>query len=245
MSDFAIVIPARLASTRLPRKPLIDIGGKTMIEHVYQAAVKADIGKVIIAAAEPELHQRCLELGLDSELIDKDMPSGSDRVYGAVQKRALTTRYIINLQGDVPTIKPSTITLVAERILRNDVDIATLVSTIDDDYQKTDPNTVKAVVSSNNQALYFTRSANVPYGDGPYYHHIGVYAYTRHALETFVQLPPSPLENREKLEQLRALENGMRIGVALTDDNPHGVDTADDLLIIRKQLGIGTLTMKN
>lgn len=244
MNDYIIVIPARLASTRLPRKPLVDIGGKTMIEHVYNAALVADVGEVVVASAEEELHQRAIDLGINSILVDDDLPSGSDRVFGALKKLGKKSKFVINLQGDVPTIKPTTIRQVARRIAEGDVDIATLANEIHDDYQKADPNTVKVVVSSKSKALYFTRSANVPHGQGPLYHHIGVYAYKFESLAQFVLLPPSPLELREKLEQLRALENEMTIGIAMTEDNPHGVDTADDLLIIRKIMGIGNLTIK-
>ncbi len=222
-----IVIPARLASTRLPQKVLADIAGAPMIVRVMERARLSNAGPVLVAAAESAIADAVLAAGGNAVLTDPDLPSGSDRIMAALRSFDPDSRYdtVINVQGDLPTLDPQTIfdTLAA---LQADpaADIATPVAEIVRDEERTDPSVVKAVFGSNGNALYFTR-ATAPTGDGPLYHHIGLYAYRRPALERFVSLPSALLEQREKLEQLRALEAGMRIAVAIVDTVPLGVDT--------------------
>jgi 3-deoxy-manno-octulosonate cytidylyltransferase (CMP-KDO synthetase) len=233
MSDEPIIlIPARLASTRLPRKPLADIAGLPMIVKVWQRAMESACGRVVVAAAEDEIVEVVTSAGGEAVLTDPDLPSGSDRIYQALEQidpKGAHQR-IVNMQGDLPTLEPGLITRVLEAL--GDNDMSTLVAEITEAGERDDPNVVKAIVSlhtpSSGRALYFTR-ATAPSGDGPLYHHIGIYAYQRAALANFVALPPSVLEQRERLEQLRALEAGMRIGVACVDTVPVGVDTAQDL----------------
>ncbi len=237
-----IVIPARMASSRLPGKPLADIAGVPMIVQVWRRAIAADLGPVLVAAAEDEIVDAIKSAGGEAVLTDPDHASGSDRIFEAIEKAdpegACDT--IVNLQGDLPTIDPETIRAVTKPLKDPDVDIATLAAEIEVEREKTDPNVTKAVVSllggpQKGRALYFTR-ATAPTGEGPLYHHIGIYAYRRVALERFVELPPSPLEVREHLEQLRALEAGMVIGVAIVDKVPAGVDTPEDLERARQEL---------
>ena len=236
----AIVIPARMQSTRLPNKPLADIGGVPMIVHVWRRACEADIGQVIVACAEPEIADAVRAQGGEAVLTRPDHQSGSDRVFEALNGIDPEQRFnvIINLQGDLPLIDPGVIRAALEPLEDEAVEISTLAAEIVDPEQRTDPNVVKAVVSFGAQrkigrALYFSR-ATVPTGDGPLYHHIGLYGYRRTALERFVQMSPSVLERRERLEQLRALEAGMRIDVALVDSIPVGVDTPADLERVRQ-----------
>ena len=239
-----VLIPARLPSTRLPNKPLAMIGPEPMIVHVWRRAVAAGVGPVVVACAEPAIERAILQAGGQAVLTDPALPSGTDRIHAALQALDPEHRFerVINLQGDMPTIDPKCLEDVLEPLDRLDVDIATLANATDDPRERTDPNTVKAVVSFATEdlgrALYFTR-APAPWGDGPVFHHIGIYAFTRAALDRFAALPPSPLERREKLEQLRALENGMRIGVKLVKAVPFGVDTPADLEKARKILGHG------
>ena len=225
-----IVIPARMASTRLPGKPLADIAGLPMIVQVAQRALEAACGPVLVAAAEQEIVDACAAHGIEAVLTDPDLPSGSDRVWQALQMRDPDGVFdvILNVQGDLPTLDPGDITAAMAVLENPDVDISTLVAEIRVEEERTNPNVVKAVVAENGRALYFTR-ATAPTGDGPLYHHIGLYGYRRAALGRFVELPPSSLELREKLEQLRALENGMRIDVAEVSSIPLGVDTPEDL----------------
>jgi len=230
-----VIIPARMASTRLPGKPLADIDGLPMIVQVVKRAQEADVGPVVVACAEPAIKQAVEDFGAVAVLTDPDHPSGSDRIYEALQRIDDDGRHdaIVNLQGDLPTISPDVVHAVLRPLAEQDVDIATLVAEIQDAKEKTNPNVVKAVVGFDEgqtiaRALYFTRSTT-PANEGPLYHHIGIYAYRRSALEQFVRLKPSVLEQREKLEQLRALENGMRIDVACVDTVPFGVDTPNDL----------------
>jgi 3-deoxy-manno-octulosonate cytidylyltransferase (CMP-KDO synthetase) len=230
-----VIIPARMASLRLPGKPLADIHGRPMILHVMDRAREADVGRVVIACSEQEVADAVIADGGEAVMTDPDLPSGSDRVHAALQAIDPDGQHdvIVNLQGDLPTIEVST-TLAAVSPLENPaVDIATVTVEITREEEKTNPNVVKAVCackpgSTVTQALYFTR-ATAPTGDGPLYHHIGIYAYRREALERFVSLPPGILERRERLEQLRALEDGMRIDIALVDAAPLGVDTPEDL----------------
>lgn len=230
-----VVIPARLAATRLPDKPLADINGEPMIVHVWRRAMEAEIGPVVVAAAEQAVADAVRAAGGDAVLTDPDLPSGSDRIHRALEEADPAGRHdaVINLQGDLPTIDPASVRAALAPLAVGAVDIATLAAVIARDEERDSPNVVKAVVGLGEgqaigRALYFTR-ATAPWGDGPLYHHIGLYAYRREALARFVALPPGVLERREKLEQLRALEAGMRIDVALVDTVPLGVDTPADL----------------
>jgi 3-deoxy-manno-octulosonate cytidylyltransferase (CMP-KDO synthetase) len=235
MSENAlIVIPARLASTRLPNKPLAELCGAPMIVQVYRRAVEAGIGPVLVAADGPEIAQAVREAGGEAVVTDPDLPSGSDRIFAALQGWDPGRRYetIVNLQGDLPTIDPASVRASLAPLADRSVDIATLAARISRVEERADPNGVKAVGSpigpTRLRALYFTR-ATAPWGEGDLFHHIGLYAYRRAALERFVSLPPSSLEKREKLEQLRALEAGMRIDVEIVEAVPLGVDTPHDL----------------
>jgi 3-deoxy-manno-octulosonate cytidylyltransferase (CMP-KDO synthetase) len=234
MSDPLVLIPARLAATRLPNKPLADIAGEPMIVHVWRRAVEAGIGPVAIATDAPEIADAITKAGGTAVLTRADHASGSDRIFEAVEKLDPEGRHdvVVNVQGDLPTIDPAAIAASIVPLSDPAVDVATLVAVIERDEEKTNPNVVKMVGSEiapgRFRALYFTRTT-APYGDGPLYHHIGLYAYRRRALQRFVSLPPAPLELREKLEQLRALEAGMRIDAVVVDDVPLGVDTPHDL----------------
>ncbi len=225
-----ILIPARMASTRLPNKPLADIGGKPMIVHVWQRAVTAGVGEVVVACDGPEIKEAIEKAGGVAVLTDPDLPSGSDRIWQALNIVDPGSKHnvVVNVQGDMPALDPSVIKQAVSVLADETVDIATLASVIRDKQEINDPAVVKAVITEAGRALYFSRSA-IPHGDGAHYHHIGIYAYRRKALEKFVILPPSPLEKREKLEQLRALEAGMRISVAVVDTVPLGVDTPETL----------------
>ncbi len=235
-----IVIPARMASTRLPGKPLADIDGKPMIVQVLDRAREADIGPVIVACAEQEIADAVEAAGGEAILTRADHPSGSDRVYEAVESFDPEGIYdvVINLQGDLPALDPTAVKAAAIALQESSADLATLVAEIMDAQELEDDSAVKAVVSLETgknigPALWFSR-LRAPWGQGPHYHHIGIYAYKRAALARFVGLKPSPLEMREKLEQLRALENGMRIEAALVDTVPLGVDTPEDLARMRE-----------
>ena len=230
-----VIIPARLGSTRLPGKPLADIHGMPMIVHVWRRAVAADIGRVIVAAGDAQIVDAVRAAGGEAVLTDPAHPSGSDRIHEALIRVDPDGRHdaVINVQGDLPTIGGDDIRAVFAPLADDAVDIATLGIAIDDAAERDDPNVVKAIAAIAppariGRALYFTRAA-APWGPGPYYHHIGLYAYRRAALERFVALPPGILERREKLEQLRALEAGMRIDMALVDSVPFGVDTPAQL----------------
>lgn len=234
MSDILILIPARLGSTRLPEKALALIAGEPMIAHVWRRAEAARLGRVVVATDSEAIAAAVTGVGGEAIMTRADHASGSDRIHEALGKLDPDRRYgiIVNVQGDLPTIEPETIRAALPPLADPAVDIATLAAVIARDEERTNPNVVKAVTSpisaTRHRALYFTR-ATAPWGEGPLLHHIGLYAYRRAALEAFVSLPPSPLERREKLEQLRALEAGMRIDVCLVDAVPLGVDTPDDL----------------
>jgi 3-deoxy-manno-octulosonate cytidylyltransferase (CMP-KDO synthetase) len=236
-----IVIPARLQATRLPGKPLAEIGGEPMIVHVWRRAVEANCGPVVVATDAELIRDAVAGAGGEAVMTRPDHASGSDRVFEAVTQRdpAGNVQTIVNLQGDLPTLDPALIRACVQALTRGEAEIGTLAAEIVHEEERTDPNVVKVVGSPLGprllRALYFTR-ATAPYGEGPLYHHIGLYAYTRAALARFVSLPPSPLELREKLEQLRALEAGMRINVGLVDTVPLGVDTPPDLERARKLL---------
>ena len=230
-----VLIPARMASSRLPGKPLADIAGTPMIVRVWQQAVAAAIGPVLVAAAEPQIVAAIEAAGGRAVLTDPDLPSGSDRIFQALQKFDPKGAHdvVVNVQGDLPLLDPAYIRAVAEAQAASGAEIATLVAEIDDPADRDNPNAIKAVVSwdkggARGRALYFTRT-RAPHGDGPHYFHVGIYAFAREALARFVALPPSPLEKQEKLEQLRAMEAGMRIAVARVDSVPLSVDTPADL----------------
>ncbi|WP_024507632.1 3-deoxy-manno-octulosonate cytidylyltransferase [Bradyrhizobium sp. ARR65] len=236
-----VVIPARMASTRLPGKPLLDIAGLPMIVHVFRRAEAAAIGRVAVATDTIEIAQAVRAHGGEAVMTRADHASGSDRVFealGTLDPRG-EAEIVINVQGDFPTIAPGNIRDVLAPLRDPAVDIATLAAEIHTGEESTNPNVVKAVGSplggGRLRALYFTR-ATAPHGEGPRYHHIGLYAYRRAALERFVRLPPSPLEQQEKLEQLRALEAGMRIDITIVDTVPRGVDTPADLETARRIL---------
>ena len=240
-SRILVLIPARMAATRLPGKPLLDIAGLPMIVHVLRRAEAAGVGRVAVATDTPDIAAAVRKHGGEAVMTRADHPSGSDRIHEALVSLDPDGRseIVVNLQGDFPTIAPDNIRDVLAPLAEPAVDIATLAAAIHPEEEATNPNVVKAIGSPIGprrlRALYFTR-ATAPYGDGPRYHHIGLYAYRRAALEHFVSLPPSPLEIQEKLEQLRALEAGMRIDVGIVDSVPRGVDTPADLETARRVL---------
>ena len=246
MSEPLILIPARMASTRLPGKPLADIHGVPMIVQVWRRATEAKAGRVAVAAAEREIVDAVVQAGGEAVLTDPNHPSGSDRIYEASLRLDANRSHdvVVNVQGDLPTLDPALIRAVVGALRHSGTDMSTLAAQIRDPSERTNTNVVKAVVAlpegaREGRALYFTR-ATAPSGDGPLYHHIGIYAYRREALDRFVKMPPSPLEKREKLEQLRALENGMTIAVRIVDTMPLGVDTPEDLERARQMLAKGT-----
>lgn len=241
-----VLIPARMAATRLPGKPLLEIAGLPMIVHVVRRAEAAGIGRVAVATDTTEIAAAVTAHGGQAVMTRSEHPSGSDRIFEAlgILDPAGEAEIVINLQGDFPTITPDNIRDVLAPLADPAVDIATLAAEIHTEEEATAPSVVKAVGSMIGprrlRALYFTRAA-APYGDGPRYHHIGLYAYRRNALERFVSLPPSPLERQEKLEQLRALEAGMRIDITMVDTVPRGVDTPADLESTRRILASAAL----
>ena len=236
-----VLIPARMASTRLPGKPLADIAGLPMIVQVARRAAAADVGRVVVAVDDQAVFDAVVAAGFEAVMTRVDHQSGSDRIYEALTKSDPDghAEIVINVQGDLPTIDPQTIRAALRPLENAETDIATLTTEIRDEHEKTNPNVVKVVGSPIDEnrlrALYFTR-ATAPHGNGPLYHHIGLYAYRRKALEAFVALKPSTLEKRESLEQLRALEAGMRIDVEVVDTVPLGVDTPADLEKARAML---------
>lgn len=237
-----VVVPARMSSTRLPGKPLADIAGKPMIVHVLERGLSAGIGPVVVACDDTAIAAAVEAAGGRAVLTRPDHESGSDRIFEALETIDPDRRHdvVVNLQGDLPTIDPALLVGAAALLGVPEVAIATLASEIVREEERTLSQVVKAVGTPIGprrlRALYFTR-ATAPWGEGPLYHHIGLYAYRREALARFVALPPSPLEQREKLEQLRALEAGMRIDVGLVDGVPFGVDTPADLARARAELG--------
>ncbi|MCE4222818.1 3-deoxy-manno-octulosonate cytidylyltransferase [Methylobacterium sp. C25] len=246
MSDPLVLIPARLAATRLPNKPLAEIAGEPMIVHVWRRAMEAGIGPVVVATDTPDIAAVIEAQGGLAVMTRVDHASGSDRLAEALEIVDPDGRHdvVVNVQGDLPTIDPSVIGAVLPPLADPFVDIATLCAVITEAEEAENPNVVKLVghnVGPNRlHALYFTR-ARAPWGEGPLFHHIGLYAYRRKALTRFVSLPQGELERREKLEQLRALETGMRIDAMIVDDLPLGVDTPADLdrartLLTRRRL---------
>ena len=245
MKQTLVVIPARMQATRLPGKPLKDICGEPMIVHVWRRAQEAESGRVVVATDDEAIRDAVREAGGEGVMTRADHVSGSDRVFEAVSHidPNAEAEIVVNLQGDLPTLEAELVRQCMVPLENAETDIATLAAEIENSKDVDNPNIVKVVGSplmkGKDQclrALYFTRSP-APAGDGPHYHHIGIYAYRRSALERFVSLSPSELEKRERLEQLRALEDGMRIDVALVDTVPLGVDTPADLERARRLLG--------
>lgn len=235
MKKVLTIIPARLASTRLPNKPLADILGKPMIVRVYEQAKAANLGEVVVACDCREIADAIENIGGRAIITDPNLPSGTDRIFAALKQIENNQEFdvIVNLQGDLPAIDPIVIKAAANAALQSDADIATVASIIKNADEISNPNVVKIAIAFGEninlgQALYFSR-APIPYGSKEHYHHIGIYAYKRKSLEQFVSLVPSKLEKTESLEQLRALENQMKIVVQIVDSHPLSVDTADDL----------------
>jgi 3-deoxy-manno-octulosonate cytidylyltransferase (CMP-KDO synthetase) len=229
-----ILIPARMASTRLPGKPLADIAGRPMIVRVAERAAESGLGRVVVATDTGAVLDAVRAHGFEAVLTRTDHESGSDRIFEALETVDPDARVetVVNVQGDLPTIEAATIAAALAPLSDPSVDIGTVGVEIDREDERTNPNVVKIVGSplsaARLRALYFTR-ATAPWGEGPLYHHVGLYAYRRAALARFVGLPPSPLERRERLEQLRALEAGMRIDAAIVAAVPLGVDTPAEL----------------
>jgi 3-deoxy-manno-octulosonate cytidylyltransferase (CMP-KDO synthetase) len=236
-----VLIPARMAATRLPGKPLLDIAGAPMIVHVLRRAEAARIGRVAVATDSAQIAAAVTAHGGEAVMTSPEHPSGSDRIYEALCKLdpSGSIEAVINVQGDLPTVPPQDIRAALSLLDDSNVEIGTLAAQIRKDDEHANPSVVKLVGARLHdrrlRALYFTR-ATAPYGEGPRYHHIGLYAYRRDALERFVKLAPSALERREKLEQLRAVEAGMRIDAAIVDSVPLGVDTPADLETARQML---------
>lgn len=250
MSETLILIPARLKATRLPDKPLADIHGEPMIVHVWRRAMASGAGRVVVATDSDKILAAVRSAGGEAEMTRADHPSGSDRIFEVLARIDPERRLaaVVNLQGDLPTLDPALVKACLEPVTAGTADLATLAAVITSEHERTEPSVVKVVGTQADpdrpdrlRALYFTR-ATAPWGDGPLYHHIGIYAWRRAALERFVSLPPSPLELREKLEQLRALEAGMRIEVAVVDTVPLGVDTPADLERARRMLAPSVTT---
>ena len=241
MPKTLVLIPARMAASRLPGKPLADICGEPMIVHVWRRAAEAGIGRVAVATDSDEIANAVRAAGGEAVMTAAAHDNGTSRIDEAARRLdpGETFDAIVNIQGDLPTIAPEAIRAALGPLADPAVDIATIAAVITREEERTDPNVVKVVGSEvapkRLRALYFTR-ATAPFGDGPLYHHIGLYAYRRAALHRYVTLPPSPLERRERLEQLRALEAGMRIDVAIVDAVPLGVDTPADLARAREML---------
>ena len=234
LSDVAIIIPTRIGSTRLPRKALKKIGDLTMIEHVYKKALQTGLQDVYVATDDQEIADVIDKMGGKSIITPSDCPSGTDRVFAALQtiKHKDDIKYVVNLQGDQPFVDPKIIKDLITTLKNSDADIATPVSKIDH-IAANDISKVKVVLSKNDFALYFSRSM-IPHNAQEYWYHVGIYAFTKNALAKFVALPESTLERSESLEQLRALENGMKIIASYTNSIPISVDTERDLEVARK-----------
>lgn len=234
--EIIVLIPARMQATRLPGKPLADIAGLPMIVQVVRRAEEAKIGPVWVATDDRSIKAAVEAAGGNAVMTGVGHVSGSDRIFEALRKidPKKKVEIVVNVQGDLPTIEPGSIRAALRPLRDKAVDISTVAAVIEDEAGRSNPNIVKVVGSPVSKAkgrlraLYFTRAA-APAGEGPLYHHIGLYAYRRAALEKFVKLKPSALERREKLEQLRAIEAGMRIDVAVVDAVPLGVDTPAEL----------------
>lgn len=245
-SNTIVIVPARMASTRLPGKPLADICGEPMIVHVWRRAMQAKAGTVLVAAAEPEIVEAVKAVGGDAVVTDPDLPSGSDRIYAALQAHDPDGRFrfIINLQGDLPLMDPASIRCCLAPLSQENIQISTLAAEITDAAEVTSPDVVKAIVDFDESGAYaiagdFVRQVP-PGAPGPFWHHIGLYAYRREALEKFVALPVSPRERERKLEQMRAMDNSMPVAVVRVDTIPFGVDTPADLNRARREIGRAT-----
>ena len=243
-----VLIPTRLAATRLPNKPLADIAGMPMILHVWRRAVAAEIGPVVVACGDPEIAEVVERAGGQAVMTDPDLPTGSDRIHAAITMLDPGRAHdaVINVQGDMPMLDPAAIRLALAALDDAETDIATLASILDDPAIAAQDHVNLVVAGFGDparpvRALYFSK-ALVPWGEGPYYEHVGLYAYRRHALERYVKLPRGVLEQRERLEQLRALEAGMRISVRLIDAAQHGgqVDVPSDLDRVRRLMQQGS-----
>jgi 3-deoxy-manno-octulosonate cytidylyltransferase (CMP-KDO synthetase) len=229
MTKFLIIIPARLAATRLPRKVLKDIHGLPMVIQVANRAKEAEVGDVIIATEDQEVIDVANKYGFEAVLTDGGILSGTDRVYDAYKRLNRKYDYVINLQGDMPFVAPETIKQVAELLTKNEADISTAAAVTTDVCEVQSNAVVKVALSYKMRAIYFSRTIPFPYGEGEFYKHVGIYGFTPDSLQRFVKLPQSPLEKRESLEQLRALEEGMTINVAVVNDFPISVDIPEDL----------------
>lgn len=232
LKDLAIIIPARIGSTRLKGKVLKKIGTKSMIHHVVKKAIEADVGPVFVATDSKDIASEAEAAGAES-VMTGEAESGTDRIFEAASKvdHARNFKFIINLQGDLPLINPEIISEMASILRHSDADIVTLANK-EEVEQENNYSRVKVVLSKSMDALYFSRNM-IPCNQDWYWHHIGIYGFRRDALEVFVELPQSPLEIQEKLEQLRALENGMKIKVSIVDDMVKSVDTEEDLTLVR------------
>jgi 3-deoxy-manno-octulosonate cytidylyltransferase (CMP-KDO synthetase) len=239
-----VIIPARMASTRLPGKPLADIHGAPMIVEVWKRAQSANIGHVLVAAAENAIAEAVRAAGGDAMMTEPRLPSGSDRIAAALALRDPQRRFefVVNLQGDLPTIDPLAMRRCLAGLTNADVDIATIAAPITDEADVANPNIVKAIapLDGDREVAYARDFVRKVEADmlAPYWHHIGVYAYRRTALEKFVTLPVSAREKERSLEQMRALDNGMKIAVVKVDTVPLGVDTPADLEIARRMLKV-------
>jgi 3-deoxy-manno-octulosonate cytidylyltransferase (CMP-KDO synthetase) len=239
-----VIIPARMAATRLPGKPMAEIAGLPMIVHVWRRAVEAEVGRVVVATDDLAIAAAIELAGGEAVMTRADHVNGTLRIHEALANLRSDADIVVNLQGDIPTVSPGAVQAALAPLAEPEVDIATICAVITRDEERTNPNVVKVIGSPANlieedsnilRVLYFTR-ATAPWGEGPLYHHIGLYAWRRAALDRYVKFPPTPLEQREKLEQLRALENGMRIDAAIVDEVPLGVDTPADLERARELL---------
>lgn len=229
-----IIIPARMGSQRLPNKPMAEIDGLPMVIQVANRAREANCGEVVIACSEEVVANEAKKHGFKAVMTDPNLPTGTDRVWAAYEALGRPSDVLINLQGDMPFISPETVRAVAEATKERKFDVCTAASKFEDISDIEKHSAVKVALTYQGRALYFSRTPSFPYGNGDYLHHIGIYGYKADALEQFVQLPQSPLEIRENLEQLRALENDISIGVALVNDSPKSVDTAEDLECVRQ-----------
>jgi 3-deoxy-manno-octulosonate cytidylyltransferase (CMP-KDO synthetase) len=240
-----VLIPARMAATRLPGKPMAEIAGLPMIVHVWRRATEAGVGRVVVATDDLAIAAAVELAGGEAVMTRPDHANGTLRIHEALANLRSDADIVVNMQGDIPTVSPTAVQAALAPLAEPEVDMATICAVITREEERTNPNVVKVVGSPANlteedanilRVLYFTR-ATAPYGDGPLYHHIGLYAWRRQSLDRYVRLQPTPLEQREKLEQLRALENGMRIDAAIVDEVPLGVDTPADLDRARQILG--------
>ncbi|MEE2705324.1 MAG: 3-deoxy-manno-octulosonate cytidylyltransferase [Pseudomonadota bacterium] len=235
VKDALIVIPARMAATRLPGKPLALINNEPMIVHVWKKACQSEVGPVIVACGDIEIKETIEKYGGKAILTDPDLPSGSDRVWRAAQIYDPEGKFniIVNVQGDQPTLDPSHISRTVDALRDSGSNMSTLITPINNQREISDPSVIKVAIDfqENNKvatALYFSRNP-IPHGEGPVYHHVGIYGFTRPSLKKFVSIKPSELEKREKLEQLRALTNGLSISAYMVEHSPPSVDTPEDL----------------